>query len=145
LIKNIELSNIFLNLYVYQKSGVDIIQSITNIHQANKTYITDKLILIRDRIFKGASLGDAFRQDRFFPPFVCQNLTKGQVSGYLPQYFERIYKFYDIKTKDSIGAMIAMVEPTLLIMAALFLLTIVCTFILPVYTNMNQMGPGAFK
>ncbi len=145
LMKNIELSHIFLNLYVYQKSGVNIIETITNIHQANKTYITDKLILIRDRIFKGASLGDAFKQDKFFPSFVCQNLTKGQVSGYLPQYFERIYKFYDIKTKESIGTMIAMVEPSLLIMAALFLLTIVCTFILPVYSNMNQMGAGAFK
>jgi len=140
LIKNIELSNIFLNLYVYQKSGVNIIETITNIHQANKTYITEKLILIKDRIFKGASLGDAFKQDPFFPPFICQNLTKGQVSGYLPQYLERIYKYYDIKTKDSIQSMIAMVEPTLLIMAALFLLTIVCTFILPIYTNMNQMG-----
>jgi len=145
LIKNIELSNMFLNLYVYQKSGVNIIQAITNIHQANKTYITDKLVLIRDRIFKGASLGDAFKQDKFFPPFVCQNLTKGQISGYLPQYFERIYKYYDIKTKESIGAMIAMVEPLLVMMAALFLLTIVCAFILPVYTNMNQMGAEVFK
>ena len=143
--KNMELSHIFLNLYVYQKSGVNIIQTITNIHQANKTYITDKLILIRDRIFKGASLGDAFKQDKFFPSFICQNLTKGQVSGYLPQYFERIYKFYDIKTKESIGAMIAMVEPLLLMMAALFLLMIVCTFILPIYTNINQMGAGVFK
>ncbi len=145
LIKNIELSHVFLNLYVYQKSGVNIIQSITNIHQANKTYITDKLILIRDRIFKGTSLGDAFKQDKFFSSFVYQNLTKGQISGYLPQYFERIYKYYDIKTKESVGAMIAMVEPTLLIMAALFLLTILCTFVLPVYTNMNQMGAEVFK
>ncbi len=145
LMKDMELSHIFLNLYVYQRSGVNIIETITNIHQANKTYITDKLILIRDRIFKGASLGDAFKQDKFFPPFVCQNLTKGQVSGYLPQYFERIYKYYDIKTKESIGAMIAMVEPLLLMIAALFLLVIVCTFILPVYSNMNQMGAGVFK
>jgi type IV pilus assembly protein PilC len=145
LMKNIELSHIFLNLYVYQRSGVNIIETITNIHQSNKTYITDKLILIRDRIFKGASLGEAFKQDKFFPPFVCQNLTKGQISGYLPQYFERIYKYYDIKTKESIGAMIAMAEPLLLVMAAMFLLTIVCAFILPVYTNMNQIGAGVFK
>jgi len=145
LLKNIELSHIFLNLYVYQKSGINIIQTITNIHQANKTYITDKLILIQDRIFKGASLGDAFKQDKFFPIFISQNLTKGQVSGYLPQYFERIYKYYDIKTKESIEAMIAMVGPLLLVMAASFLLLIVCTFILPVYSNMNQMGSVAFK
>jgi len=145
LMKNMELSHIFLNLYVYQRSGVNIIETITNIHQANKTYITDKLILIRDRIFKGGSLGDAFKQDRFFPPFVYQNLTKGQISGYLPQYFERIYKYYDLKTKESIGVIIAMLEPLLLVIAASFLLMIVCAFILPVYTNMNSMGAGVFK
>jgi len=145
LTKSIELSNVFLNMYVYLKSGMNIVQTITNVHQANKTYVTDKLVLIRDRIFKGASLGDAFRLDGFFPSFVSQNLTKGQVSGNLPQYFERIYKFYDIKTKESISAMIAMVEPSLLVMAAMFLLMIVCTFILPIYTNLNQMGAGVFK
>lgn len=145
LMKNMELSYIFLNLYVYLKSGVNIIQTITNIHQANKTYITEKLILIRDRIFKGASLGEAFKEDPFFPPFVYQNMTKGQVNGYLPQYLERIYKFYDIKTKETIGVMIALLEPLLLVMTALFLLTIVCAFILPVYTNINQMGAGVFQ
>ena len=145
LIKNIELSQVFLDLYIYQRSGVNLIQTITNIHQANKTYITEKLILIRERIFKGSSLGDAFKQDPFFPTFISQNLSKGQVTGYLPQYLERIYKFYDIKTKESIGAIIAMVEPTLLVMAALFLLMILCTFILPIYTSMGQMGEGVFK
>ena len=145
LIKNIELAHVFLSLYVYQKSGVNIIETITNVHQSNKTYITDKLILIRERIFKGASLGEAFKQDKFFPPFIYQNLTKGQVSGYVPQYMERIFKYYDIKAKESIGSMIAMVEPTLLFLAALFLLMIVCTFILPIYKNMNQMAAGTFK
>jgi type II secretory pathway component PulF len=145
LMKNIELSNIFLNLYVYQKSGVNIIETITNIHQANKTYITDKLIVIRDKIFKGSSLSEAFKQDQFFPSFVYQNMTKGQINGYLPQYLERVYKYYDIKTKESIGAMIALVEPLLLIMTALFLLLIVCTFILPIYTNINKLGEGVFQ
>ncbi len=138
--KNIELSQVFLNLFVYQKSGVNIIQALTNINQANKTYITDKLIVIRGLIFKGASLGDAFKQDKFFPPFVCQNLIKGQVSGTLTKYFEYIYKYYDTKTKESTATMIAIVEPMLMVLAASFLLMMVCAFILPIYTNMSQMG-----
>jgi len=144
LMKNMELSQIFLNLYVYQRSGVNIIETITNIHQANRTYITEKLILIRERIYKGSSLKDAFKQDPFFPSFICQNLAKGQINGYWPQYFERIYMYYDIKTKESVAAMIAMIEPLLLVMAASFLLMIVCTFILPIYTNMSQMSIGVF-
>ena len=145
LIKNIELSQVFLNLYVYQKSGINIIQTISNIHQANNTFITERLVMIQERIFKGASIGEAFKQDPFFPPYVSQNLSKGQVSGFLPEYFERIYKYFDIKTKESIGSLIAMVEPTLLIVAALFLLMILCTFILPIYSSMNQMNGGVFK
>jgi len=145
LMKNIELSHIFLNLYVYQRSGVNIIQTITNIHQASNTYITEKLLLIREKIFKGSSLGEAFKQDPFFPPFIAQNLSKGQVSGLLPQYLERVWKYYDIKSKESIAAVIAMIEPSLLVIAACFLLLILCTFILPIYSNISQIGEGVFK
>lgn len=145
LIKNIEISQIFLNMYVYQKSGINIVQTMSNVHQASKTYITEKLILIQERIFKGGALGDAFKQDPFFPEFVWQNLSKGQVSGNYAQYFERIYRYYDIKTKDAIDALIAVIEPILLALAALFLVAILCTFILPIYTSMNQMSEGIFK
>jgi len=145
LVKNIELSHIFLNFYVYMKSGVNIIQTITYIHEANNTYVTDKLLLIRERIFKGVSLGDAFKQDSFFPSFIHQNLSKGQTSGFLPQYLERVYRYYDIRTKESIAGMIALVEPSLLVIAALFLLTILCSFILPIYSSMSQMGEGIFR
>jgi type II secretory pathway component PulF len=145
LIKNLEFSNIFLNLYVYQRSGVNIIQTLSNIHQANQTYIADKLIVIKERISNGSSLGDAFTQDKFFPAFVCQNVTKGQVSGNVPKYFEIIYKYYDMKAKESINAMISLVEPLLMIITAMFLMMIVSAFILPIYTNMNQMGSGVFK
>jgi len=145
LMKNMELAQVFMNLYVYQRSGINIIQTITNIHQANKSYVTKKLVLISERIYRGAALGDAFKQDPFFPAFVYQNLTKGQASGNLPQYFERIYKYYDLKSKESIAAMIAMVEPILLILAASFLWMILAAFILPIYENMNQLGAGVFK
>jgi len=145
LIKNIELSQLFLNLYVYQKSGINIIQTITNIHQAHKTYITEKLLLIRERLFKGSSIGDAFRQDPFFSSFIYQNLSKGQVSGSMPLYLERIHRYYESKSMESIMAMISLVEPLLLMMAAAFLLMILCTFILPIYTHMMDMGEGVFK
>lgn len=145
LMKNAELSYLFLNLYVYQKSGVNIIQTITHIHDAHKSYVTDKLLLIRERLFKGTSIGDSFKQDPFFSSFVCQNLSKGQISGSLPMYLERIHRYYEIKSTESITAMIALVEPLLLVMAAAFLLVILCTFILPIYSNMTQLGDSVFK
>ena len=145
LFRDIELAQVFMNLYVYQRSGINIIQTIESIYQANKTYVTKKLLLISERVYRGSSMGDAFKQDPFFPSFVHQNLTKGQASGNLPEYFERIYLYFDMKSKESIAALIAMVEPILLIMAALFLWMILAAFILPIYTNMNQLGTGTFK
>ncbi len=144
LMKNAELAHVFLNMYVYQKSGVNIIQTIKELDQAYHSYMTEKLVKVGDRIFKGASMAEAFRQDPFFPPFIHQNLGKGQISGFWPQYFERIYKYYDLKTKASIDAMIAALEPALLVMAALFLLAILSAFILPIYANLSSMGEGIF-
>lgn len=140
--KNMELAHIFGRMYVYQKSGINIIETIDNMYQASPCYVTAKLLLVRDRLFKGLSLSESFRQDPFFPPFVYQNLTKGEQSGYAPQYFERIARYYDIKTREALAAMTAMVEPLFMVIAAGFLLMIVSAFILPIYASMSKMGIG---
>jgi len=144
MLKEIEFSKLFLNLYVYQKSGIPIIETISNIYREDRSYINQKLLLIQNKIIKGASLADAFKSDEFFPVIIWQNLSKGQRSGNLVKYLEEIYYFYDQKSKDSINAFINLINPVLLSLAITFLGFIVCNFFLPIYKNMANMG-GIFK
>jgi len=145
LLKNLELSQVFMNLYIYQKSGVNIIETIDNIYESNKTYITQKLVVIRDEIFKGASLSEAFKKDPFFPSLIHQNLLKSQASGTLPEYLRMIHNYYNIKTKESIERVINAIGPSLLMVTSVFLIMIACAFILPIYSNMSQLGDSVFK
>jgi len=144
ILKEIEFSKLFLNLYIYQKSGISIIETITNIHKEDRTYINDKLLLIKKKIIKGSSIGDAFRSDAFFPTFIWQNLSKGQKTGNLVKYLEEIYIFYDQQSRDSIKVLVSLINPVLLSLAVAFLGFIVCNFFLPIYQNMAAMG-GFFK
>ena len=140
ILKEIEFSKLFLNLYIYQKSGISIIETITNIHKEDRTYINDKLLLIKKKIIKGSSIGDAFRSDAFFPTFIWQNLSKGQKTGNLVKYLEEIYIFYDQQSRDSIKVLVSLINPVLLSLAVAFLGFIVCNFFLPIYQNMAAMG-----
>ncbi len=143
-LKEIEFSKLFLNLYVYQKSGIPIIETITNIYKEDKSYLNEKLLNIRNKIMKGTSMGDAFKSDDFFPSFIWHNISKGQKVGSLVKYLEETYKFYDQKSKDSINILVSLINPFLLSLAIAFLGFIVCNFFLPIYRNMATMG-GVFR
>jgi type II secretory pathway component PulF len=143
-LKEIEFSRLFLNLYVYQKSGIPIIETIMNIYKEDKSYVNEKLLNIRNKIIKGSSLGDAFKSDDFFPVFIWHNMSKGQKTGNLVRYLEETYSFYDQKSKDSINILVSLINPVLLSLAIAFLGFIVCNFFLPIYQSMANMG-GMFR
>ena len=143
-LKEIEFSRLFLNLYVYQRSGISLIETISNIYKEDRSYVNEKLLIIQNKIIKGSSLGAAFKSDDFFPSFIWHNLSKGQKTGNLVQYLEETYNFYDQKSKDSINILVSLINPILLSFAIAFLGFIVCNFFLPIYQNMANMG-GLFK
>ena len=143
-LKDIEFSRLFLNLYVYQKSGIPIIETITNIYKEDKSYVNERLLIIGNKIVKGSSIGDAFKSDNFFPAFIWHNLSKGQKTGDLVKYLQETSNFYDQKSKDSINTLVSLINPILLSLAIVFLGFIVCNFFLPIYQNMVNIG-GIFK
>jgi type II secretory pathway component PulF len=137
LIKEMEFTVIFLNLYVHQKSGMNIIASLTNICSNRRNYITGRLKEIKIKVNQGYSLGEALKTDDFFPSFICMNVKKGESTGNLYQYFYEIYQYYDQRSRDSIEALIALINPALLTLAVSYLVLIIYCFILPLYSSMS--------
>jgi len=133
---------IFLNLYVYQKSGINIIASMTNIYSNHPNYVTHRLIDIKNKVNQGYSLGDALKSDEFFPSFIYMNVKKGETTGNLYQYFYEIYQYYDQRSRDSIESLITFINPALLTIAVSYLGLIISCFILPLYSSMSGTGPG---
>ncbi len=145
LIKEMEFTILFLNLYVYQKSGVNIIASMTNIYSNRPNYVTHRLIDIKNKVNQGYSLGDALKSDEFFPSLITMNIKKGETTGNLYQYFYEIYQYYDQRSRDSIESLITFINPALLTIAVSYLGLIISCFILPLYSSMSGSGIGFNK
>lgn len=137
LIKEMEFTVIFLNLYVYQKSGVNIITSLSNIYSNQPNYVTRRLIDIKNKMSQGYSLGEALKTDDFFPSFIWMNINKGESTGSLYQYFYETYQHCDQRSRDSIEALITFINPALLSIAVAYLGLIISCFILPLYSSMS--------
>jgi len=136
LIKEMELTVIFLNLYVFQKSGVNIIASLTSIYSNQPNFVTRRLMGIRNKVDRGYSLGEALQTDDFFPSLIWMNIKKGETTGNLYLYFYEIYQYFDQKSRDSIELFITFINPVLLSVAVAYLGLIISCFILPLYSTM---------
>jgi len=145
LIKEMELTLLFLNLYVYQKSGVNIIASITNIYSNHPNSVTLRLVDIKNKVNQGYSLGDALKSDEFFPSLIYMNIKKAEMTGNLYQYFYEIYQFYDQRSRDSIAMLITFINPALLTIAVSYLGLIISCFILPLYSSVSTTGSNFSK
>ena len=138
LLKEMNLAVIFLNLYVYQKSGVHIIAALTHIYSNQPNYVTQRLLDIKILVNQGYSLGEAFKKDDFFPSLISMSIRKGESTGHLYQYFYEIYQYFDQRSRDSIETLISFINPVLLSIAVAYLGLIISCFILPLYSTMSQ-------
>jgi type IV pilus assembly protein PilC len=140
LMKEISLSQYFMCLAVYLKSGVPINDAITNIHEAHPTYLTKKFINCRDYIIGGLSFWSAIERDSFFPAFVAHNLRKGEVQGQLKEYVYKVYRHYEKRSRGTIDAIVAVIGPAMVVFAVIVFAFIVLTFFMPIYTNIGSMA-----
>ena len=143
-LKEIEFANIFLNLFIYIKSGISATEALTNIHSIQDTFVTNKLIEIRNRINGGSTLGESFEKDEFFPPFIQQSLKKGEETGKRTEYLYETYKYYDSKSKESIKAVIKFINPALMSLAFVFA-GFIASFYVLIYRNIGAMGAGIYQ
>jgi len=142
-LKEVAFTHLFLNLFVYIKSGIGITEALTNIHGAQETFLTYKLIEIRCRVNDGLTLGEAFERDAFFPSYIVQSLKKGEETGRRSEYLFEIYKYYDSKSKASIKAAIKLINPFLMSVAFAFA-GLIASFYVLIYRNMGTMGAGIY-
>lgn len=140
LFKEIALSQYFMCLAVYLKSGVPINEAITNIHEANPTYLTQKFILCRDSIIGGLSFWAAIEKDPFFPLFIVHNIRKGESQGQLKEYVYKVCRHYEKRTRNVINTIIAVIGPAMVVFAVIVFAFIVLTFFMPIYTNIGNMA-----
>jgi len=88
----------------------------------------------REQIVEGAGISLSLAAAEFFPNMVIKMVQVGEESGSLPLVLERTSDHYERKVEATIGAMMALLEPLMIIAVGAIVLVVVLALYLPIFT-----------
>jgi type II secretory pathway component PulF len=115
------------------KSGIKLTEALTVLTmQAPNSRFKSALTDIRDRVITGESLTDAMKDySDFFDIIYISMVRVGEVTGSLGTVFDTIAGFMGKRQKVESKIITAMVYPAILLFAALIVVLILTTFVIP--------------
>lgn len=122
------------------EAGVPILQAIDVGRQAAGNRVLARAIgLARERIERGASVGDAFAEAKLFPGLMIRMLRIGESTGALDTALRHAAGFYDREVRASIARIQALVEPTLTLAMGAVLGWLMLAVLGPMYDLLSRI------
>lgn len=90
------------------------------------------------RVREGASISRALAADKLFPPITLHLIASGEASGQLDKMLERAAVDQEREAETLITAMMALLEPIMILAMAGIVLVIVLAILLPIF-DLNQL------
>ena len=88
----------------------------------------------REQIVEGAGISLSLAAADFFPNMVIKMVQVGEESGSLPLVLERTSDHYERKVESTIGAMMSLLEPLMIIAVGMIVLVVVIALYLPIFS-----------
>lgn len=101
--------------------------------------ISDEVRSMRATIEQGRSLTDCLRGKKYFPQTMIDMCSVGEETGELEETLENVADYYANEADYRIQRLLAMLEPTLLVLLAIFAGIIVISIYLPIFTMYDLM------
>ncbi len=92
---------------------------------------------IRDasiRVREGQSLAHSLEQQKIFPELSVEMIEVGESTGALPAMLTSVAEFYEEDVQTALGASMALIEPAILIIMAVFVGGILISLYLPIFS-----------
>ncbi|HUG98502.1 MAG TPA: type II secretion system inner membrane protein GspF [Gammaproteobacteria bacterium] len=90
------------------------------------------------RVREGAPLGRSLGASRLFPPMTMHLISSGEASGELEDMLERAAANQEREVDGLVGALLAILEPALILVMGALVLAIVIAILLPIF-QLNQL------
>ncbi|MBC7780610.1 MAG: type II secretion system F family protein [Proteobacteria bacterium] len=131
-------ANVFALLY---RSGITILEALrTSEAIVDNKVIGDAIARATTQINAGVSLTEAFRDLGSFPPLVIRMLRVGESTGALDTALANVTYFYNRDVRESIERGLKLLEPALILVLGLALLTIMWAVLSPVYDILGKLN-----
>ena len=132
------LANNFALLY---RSGIPVLDTLGCCQQLSANLeIQHTMARVRERIAQGAAISSSFAAEKIFPALFIRMLKVGESTGELDRALNNIDYFYSRDMEESIARMQAMIEPSMSIIMALLLGSIMLSVFGPLYDSISAIS-----
>jgi len=96
--------------------------------------ILNGILNATERVKEGQSLAKSLETEKIFPDLAVEMLEVGESTGALPAMLSSVAEFYEEDVQTALGAAMALIEPMILIVMAVFVGGILISLYLPIFT-----------
>jgi type IV pilus assembly protein PilC len=96
--------------------------------------ILNGILNATERVKEGQSLAKSLETEKIFPDLAVEMLEVGESTGALPAMLSSVAEFYEEDVQTALGAAMALIEPLILIVMAVFVGGILISLYLPIFT-----------
>ncbi|PYX95406.1 MAG: type II secretion system F family protein [Acidobacteria bacterium] len=86
------------------------------------------------RVREGRGLAKSLEEQKVFPDMAVEMIEVGESTGALPAMLNSVAEFYEEDVQTALGAAMAMIEPVILIVMAVFVGGVLISLYLPIFT-----------
>jgi type IV pilus assembly protein PilC len=144
LIRKTSVSRFARTLGTLVTSGVPILQALNITREtAGNTVIARAIAQVHDSVKEGESIVQPLEASGAFPPMVISMIDVGEETGQLPEMLLKIADVYDDEVDNSVAALTAALEPIMIIVLAIVVMTIVIALFMPlisIITGLQQQS-----
>jgi type IV pilus assembly protein PilC len=92
--------------------------------------VRDAAIHVRE----GQTLSGSLERQKMFPELSVEMIEVGESTGALPAMLNSVAEFYEEDVQTALGAAMALIEPVILIIMAVFVGGVLISLYLPIFT-----------
>jgi type IV pilus assembly protein PilC len=117
------------------RGGIPVAQAFEIVsHIADNVVYQDVLSEVADSVRQGETVSQSIsRYPEYFPPLVAQMLAVGETTGKLDQIFARLANFYSREADGTIGGIVDLIQPILLICIGVLVGLLFASILVPIY------------
>ncbi len=86
------------------------------------------------RVREGQTLAGSLEQQKMFPPLSVEMIEVGESTGALPAMLNSVAEFYEEDVQTALSAAMALIEPVILIIMAIFVGGVLISLYLPIFS-----------
>jgi len=140
LLAKVAISRVTRTLSTLLGGGVAMLEALKITSSTSGNFVIEKSVQeVRRMVSEGRSLTQSFKATGQFPFMMTQMVSVGEATGTLDQMLSKMADFYDDEVSASVGSLLAIMEPVLMVGVGGMVGGLIIAMYLPIFSLMSQI------